>query len=216
MKVGILGSGSVGKVLGGGFAALGHEVMMGTREPEREDVKAWSKKAGGKTSAGSFAEAAGFGEVVVLATAWSGTANAIELAEPANLAGKVVIDTTNPLDFSVPDSPPLLAIGGNDSAGERVQRWMPEARVVKAFNHVGNADMVDPKYTDGPPTMFYCGNDDAAKKVVGKVLADFGWKDPVDLGGIESARYTEPLAMIWITYYFRTGKGGHAFKLIRK
>jgi predicted dinucleotide-binding enzyme len=216
MKVGILGSGSVGKVLGGGFAALGHEVMMGTREPEREDVKDWRKKAGGKTSAGAFADAAGFGEMVVLATAWSGTANAIELAEPANLAGKVLIDTTNPLDFSLPNAPPVLAVGGNDSAGERVQRWIPEARVVKAFNHVGNADMVDPKYPDGSPTMFVCGNDDAAKKAVGRVLVDFGWKDSVDLGGIEAARYTEPLAMVWILHFFRSGKGTHAFKLIRK
>lgn len=216
MKIGILGSGSVGKALGTGFAALGHDVMMGSREPDRDDVKEWRKKAGGKTSSGTFAEAASHAELAVLATAWSGTENAIHLAKPENLKGKVVLDTTNPLDFSAPGKAPSLAVAGNDSAGEWVQRWLPQARVVKAFNIVGNPDMFRPSYPEGPPTMFIAGNDDAAKNEARQVLAAFGWPDVVDLGGIETSRYLEPLAMAWIVTYFRQGKGGHAFKLIRK
>lgn len=216
MKIGILGSGSVGKAIGTGFAALGHDVMMGSREPDRDDVKEWRKGAKGKTSSGTFADAAAHAELAVLATAWSGTENAIKLAKPENLKGKVVIDTTNPLDFSVPGRPPVLAVGGGDSAGENVQRWMPQARVVKAFNIVGNPDMFRPNIPGGPPTMFIAGNDDAAKNEVRQVLEAFGWPDTVDLGGIENSRYLEPLAMVWIVNYFRSGKGGSAFKLIRK
>jgi predicted dinucleotide-binding enzyme len=217
MKIGILGSGSVGKALGVGFATLGHDVMMGSRDPDREDVKEWRKKAGGKASAGAFADTAAHAELAVLATAWSGTENAIRLAKPENLKGKVVIDTTNPLDFSAAGKPPVLAVSGNDSAGERVQKWLPQSRVVKAFNIVGNPDMFRPQFGDGPPTMFIAGNDDGAKGDVRKVLEAFGWPDVVDLGGIDHARYLEPLAMVWIAAYFRGGKGGHAaFKLIRK
>jgi predicted dinucleotide-binding enzyme len=216
MKIGILGTGSVGKAIGIGFAALGHDVMMGSRDPNRDDVKEWRKSAGGTTSSGTFAEAAAHAELAVLATAWSGTENAIKLAKPENLAGKVVIDTTNPLDFSAPGKPPVLAVAGDDSAGESVQRWAPKARVVKAFNIVGNPDMFRPRFADGPPTMFIAGNDDAAKTEVRKVLEAFGWPDTVDLGGIEMSRYLEPLAMVWIVTYFRQGKGGHAFKLLRK
>ncbi|HYJ34323.1 MAG TPA: NAD(P)-binding domain-containing protein [Candidatus Binatia bacterium] len=216
MKIGILGSGSVGKAIGAGFAALGHDVKMGSREPDRDDVKEWRKGAGGKTSSGTFAEAAAHAQLAVLATAWSGTENAIKLAKPENLVGKVVIDTTNPLDFSVPGRPPVLAVAGGDSAGENVQRWLPQARVVKAFNIVGNPDMFRPSYPGGPPTMFIAGNDDGAKNEVRQVLEAFGWPDTVDLGGIENARYLEPLAMVWIVNYFRSGKGGSAFKLIRK
>lgn len=216
MKVGILGSGSVGKAIGAGFAALGHDVMMGSREPDRDDVKEWKKRAGGTASSGTFAQAAEHAELAVLATAWSGTENAIRLARPENLAGKVVIDTTNPLDFSVPGKPPILAVAGSDSAGECVQRWLPQARVVKAFNIVGNPDMFRPQYPGGPPDMFIAGNDDSAKREVGQVLQAFGWPEPVDIGGIESARYLEPMAMVWIMNYFRSGKGGTAFKLLRK
>lgn len=216
MKIGVLGSGSVGKALGVGFAALGHEVMMGSREPDRDDVKEWRKKAGSGAKSGSFADAAAHAELAVLATAWSGTENAIRLAKPENLAGKVVIDTTNPLDFSAPGKPPVLAVAGDNSAGEWVQRWLPQARVVKAFNIVGNPDMFQPQYPGGPPDMFIAGNDDAAKREVGQVLQAFGWGEPIDIGGIESSRYLEPMAMVWILNYFRSGKGGTAFKLLRK
>lgn len=216
MKIGILGSGSVGKAIGIGFATLGHDVMMGSREPERGDVKEWRKKAGGTTSSGTFAEAAQHAQLAVLATAWSGTENAVLLAGPENLAGKVVIDTTNPLDFSAPGKPPILAVAGDASAGELVQSWLPQSRVVKAFNIVGNADMFRPQYPDGPPTMFIAGNDDAARNEVRQVLQAFGWPDVIELGGIENARYLEPMAMVWIVNYIRSQRGGTAFRLIRK
>jgi predicted dinucleotide-binding enzyme len=111
--------------------------------------------------------------------------------------------------------PPGLAIGHTDSAGETVQRLLPEARVVKAFNIVGNPHMYKPRFEEGRPTMFICGNDDSAKKVVTDILTAFGWES-IDIGGIEGSRLLEPLAMLWIVYYFRTNTGNHAFKLLRK
>jgi len=213
MKTGVLGTGDVGKVLGSGFISRGHEVKMGSRDPKSEKVQAWVKKNGTKASSGTFAEAATFGEVIVLATSWEGTENAVKLAEPQNFAGKVVIDAVNPLKFS--DKGPELAVGFSDSAGERVQKWLPGAKVVKAFNTVGNPHMVDPKFPGGPPDMFICGNDAGAKKTVSEICKSFGWPT-IDLGGIESARYLEPLAMVWIKYYFLTQTGNHAIKLLKK
>jgi 8-hydroxy-5-deazaflavin:NADPH oxidoreductase len=214
MKVGILGTGVVGQALGLGFAGRGEPVMIGSRDPGSEKVRAWVAQAGARASAGTFADAAAFGEVTVLATLWSGTENALRLAEPGNLAGKVVIDVTNPLDFS--GGAPRLAVGHDDSGGERVQRWLPEARVVKAFNIITAGAMVDPEYPDGPPTMFICGNDEGAKETVRGICARFGWPDVVDVGGIEGARLLEPLAMLWITHGVRSGSWTHAFRLLRK
>jgi 8-hydroxy-5-deazaflavin:NADPH oxidoreductase len=214
MKIGVLGAGAVGQALGKGFAGIGHDVKIGTRDPGQEKVKSWVTKTGPHASAGTYAEAASFGELLVLATPWSGTQNAITLSDPKNFAGKVVIDVTNPLDFSA-GPPPKLALGHTDSGAEQIQRWIREGRVVKAFNIVGNADMVNPKFPGGPPDMFICGNDDAAKKTVTEILTKFGWST-IDLGGIEGARYIEPLAMVWITYGFRTNQWTQAFKLLRK
>ena len=158
MNVGILGSGDVGQALGNGFVSRGHSVKLGAREAGNEKTAAWAAKHPGKGSAGTFREAAAFGEMLVLATHWSGTENALSLAGSENFKGKVVLDVTNPLVFE-PGQPPRLALGHTDSGGEQVQRWLPEARVVKVFNSVGNAHMVDPKFPGGPPTMFLCGND---------------------------------------------------------
>lgn len=212
MQIGIIGSGQVGQKLADGFIATGHAVKIGTRAPEK--LAAWAAKHGGKASATSFSDAASFGEIVVLATSWEGTASAINLAGAKNFSGKVVIDVTNPLDFSK-GMPPKLALGQTDSAGETVQRLLRDARVVKAFNIVGNPHMFRPDFSGGPPTMFICGNDDRAKKLVTEILDAFGW-ETVDIGGIEGSRLLEPLAMIWIMYYFKTGTGDHAFKLLRK
>lgn len=213
MKIGVLGSGDVGRVLGAGLAHRGHEVKLGTREPKSEKIKAWLGQAGSKASAGTFQEAAEFAELAILATAWSGTENAIRLAGPPNLKGKIVIDATNPLAMS--PSGLVLAVAGNDSAGERVQKWLPGAKVVKAFNTVGNAHMVDPQFPGGPPDMFIAGNDEGAKGQVGEIAASLGWP-VIDLGGIEAARYLEPLAMVWITHVMRMKNSGYAFKLLRK
>jgi predicted dinucleotide-binding enzyme len=214
MRVAILGSGGVGQDLGLGFIELGHEIKMGSRDPHKKEIRAWLAKAGPKASAGTFAEAAAFGELAVLATQWSGTENAIRLAGPANLSGKVVVDATNPLVFR-PDGPPSLAVAGDDSAGEQVQRWLPGARVVKAFNSVNHAYMVHPILPGGPPDMFLCGDDEAARKEIAGICRAFGW-GVIDLGGLEAARLIEPLALIYIRHAIRTGAWDYAFKLLKK
>jgi 8-hydroxy-5-deazaflavin:NADPH oxidoreductase len=214
MKIGILGSGDVGQSLGNGFLATGHEVKIGSREAGNLKAKVWAEKAGPRASTGTFAQAASFAEVAVLATLWSGTENALSLAGAKNLAGKVLIDATNPLVFT-PGQPPALALGHTDSGGEQVQRWLPETRVVKAFNTVGHAHMVNPDFPGGPPDMFICGNDAEAKKVVTGLLEAFGWP-AIDTGGIEGARLLEPLCILWVLYALRAGTWTHAFKLLRK
>jgi 8-hydroxy-5-deazaflavin:NADPH oxidoreductase len=218
MKIGILGSGDVGRRLGDGFIELGHTVKIGSRDPNKKDIAQWvSNHSGeeGKASSGSFAEAAAFAEQLVLATLWDGIPNVIKIADQKNFVGKIVIDVTNPLDFSK-GMPPRLAVGHTDSGGEIIQRMLPKSKIVKAFNIVGNPHMVYPDFPGGPPTMFICGNDEESKKIVtDKILTPFGW-ETIDIGGIEGSRLLESLAMLWITYYFRTNTGNHAFKLLRK
>jgi 8-hydroxy-5-deazaflavin:NADPH oxidoreductase len=218
LKVGILGSGNVGQALGTGFATLGHDVMIGSRDPQNDKLRAWVTRAGERASVGTFADAAAHGELIVLATLWSGTESALDLAGRRHLASKVVIDVTNPLAFD--QGPPHLAIGHTDSGGEQVQRWLPESRVVKAFNTIGNPFMFRPDFPGGPPDMFVCGNDESAKQVVGSICRDFGWS-VVDIGAIEGARLLEPVCMLWLAIMFRqprdqSGTHGVAFKLLRK
>jgi predicted dinucleotide-binding enzyme len=215
MNIGILGSGEVGQKLGGGFIELGHLVKIGTRDPNQEKIKEWIKKSGDSASAGTFSQAASYGQLIVVATSWNGTLEAIRMCDPKHLVDKTVIDVTNPLDFSA-EGLPKLAVGYTDSAGEIIQRLLPEANVVKAFNTVGNPHMVHPEFPNGPPTMFICGNNDNAKKtVVNEFLTKFGWES-IDIGGIEGSRLLEPMAMLWITHYFQTNNGNHAFKLLHK
>lgn len=213
MNIGILGTGIVGTTLGKGFVGRGDKVRMGSREAGNEKAAAWAEEVGAEGSTGTFADAATFGEVVVLATGWSGTENALNLAGPANLAGKVVIDVTNPLAFG-PGGAPGLALGHTDSGGEAVQRWLPDAKVVKAFNIVGSGLMVNPQLPGGPPDMFICGDDDGAKAEVTKILGDFGWA-ALDIGGIEGARLLEPMCILWVIHGVRSGTWNHAFKLLR-
>lgn len=214
MRVGVLGTGDVGRTLGSAFIALGHEAKMGSRSAAGEKASAWAREAGPRASAGSFAEAASHGEVVVLATLGVANESVLRAAGPANLAGKLVLDTTNPLDFSK-GFPPRLALAGNDSGGEQVQRLVPGARVVKVFNTVGHAHMFRPSFPGGPPDMFICGADEGAKRQVEALLRDFGW-GTVDLGGIESSRYLEAMCMVWVLHGARSGSWNHAFKLLRK
>ncbi len=213
MKIGILGSGDVGKKLGSGFVSIGHEVMLGSRDPNSENVRSWIAANGKSASGGTFERTAAFGEVVVLATLWTGTENAIKLAGAKNFAGKVVIDATNPLVFEE-NKPPRLSLGFDDSAGEHVQRWLPGARVVKAFNIVGNQYMVHPQFECGPPDMFIAGDDEEAKKTVTAFLKQFGWS-VIDIGGIDGARLLEPMCILWVLYGIRTGTWHHAFKMLR-
>lgn len=213
MRIGVIGSGDVGLKLADGFSELGHEVMVGSRDPAQQKLVSWSQRHGGKASVGTFEQTALFGEIIVIATLWAGTQSAIKLANPKNFSGKTVIDVTNPLDFS--KGMPTLALGFNDSAGETVQRLLPDSKVVKAFNIVGNPHMIHPEFECGPPTMFICGNSADSKKQVADILEKFGWES-IDIGGIEESRLLEPLAMIWIRHYISTGTGNHAFKLLKK
>jgi predicted dinucleotide-binding enzyme len=213
-KIGVLGTGDVGRVLGTGFASRGHEVKLGSRDPQSDKAVGWAKKNGARASTGTFADVATFGEILVLATRWDGTKSALDLAGAAAFAGKVVIDATNPLDFSH-GMPPRLALGHTDSGGEQVQRWLPKARIVKCFNIVGNTLMVDPKLPGGPPDMWIAGNDESAKKTVGEILHDFGWPAPIDMGAIEGARLLEPMCLVWVLCGARTSTWNHAFKLLR-
>ena len=211
-RIGILGSGDVGQKLGTGFAALGHEVKLGAREATNEKTAAWAKKTGSGASAGSFNDAAKFGDIVVVATLWGGTENALTLAGQENLAGKVVLDVTNPLETSA--SGLRLALGHTDSGGEQVQRWLPKSKVVKTFNTVGNAHFFKPKF-ERAPTMFFAGNYAEAKKVAAAIITEFGW-EALDCGGIEASRLLEPLCILWVGHGARSGTWNHAFKLLTK
>jgi len=211
VTIGILGSGDVGKALARGFILFGHDVKIGSRDPEK--LREWAEAAGPHASTGTFEEAARFGDVLVLATLGTATANAIELAGKSNFDGKVVIDTTNPLELST--GAPRLSVGFDDSLGEQIQRLLPKARVVKAFNTVGNAHMVKPDFPNGPPTMFIAGNDDESKRLVSQICDHFGW-DVSDLGGIESSRYLEPMCMTWVVHGIRSKSWNHAFKMLKK
>jgi predicted dinucleotide-binding enzyme len=211
MKVGIIGAGQVGKALAEGFAAHGNEVMISSRSPDQ--LEEWTQGVKG-AEAGSYAETAQFAELACLCTPWDGSEQALGQAGADNLAGKVVIDVTNPLVFEG-DGPPKLGVGFDDSAGEQVQRLLPDSKVVKCFNIVGSPFMADPDLPGGPPTMFIGGDDEEAKKTVGEILSDFGWEWN-DLGGIEMSRYLEPLAMVWIVAGARGGTWDQAFKLLRQ
>jgi predicted dinucleotide-binding enzyme len=212
MQIGILGSGGVGQALGLGFIKLGHEVKLGSRSPDK--LKPWVDKGGKRASTGSFEDTARFADIAVVATLWSGTESALKLAgAPTSLAGKVVMDVTNPLIYEE-GKPPRLSLGHTDSGGEQLQRWLPQSKVVKAFNTVGQAHMVDPKFPGGPPDMFICGEDASAKQVVAGFCKSFGW-GVVDAGGIDGARLLEPLCILWVDYGLRTQTWNHAFKLLR-
>ena len=211
MKVGILGSGEVGKSFARGFGAIGHEVMIGSRSPEK--LSEFVSGQGGRVASGTFNEAASFGDLIVLATLGVATEEAINLAGKQNFEHKVVIDATNPLDFST--GAPRLSVGHTDSLGEQVQRTLPNARVVKAFNTVGNPLFFKPQLPGGPPDMFIAGNDAAAKKLVSQVCAAFGW-GVIDLGGIEASRHLEPMCMVWVLHGVLSGSWTHAFKMLHK
>jgi predicted dinucleotide-binding enzyme len=212
-RIGVIGSGVVGQTLAGGFIKHGFETMVGSREPRK--LKEWVAKAGSLAKAGTVQEAARFGEIVVLAVKGTGAEDTVRLAGPEALAGKVVIDTTNP----IADAPPVNGVlkfftSLDQSLMERLQRLSPNARFVKAFSSVGNALMVNPKLAGGPPTMFICGNDADAKKEVVGILKLFGWEIE-DAGAAEAARAIEPLCMLWCIPGFLKNDWVHAFKLVR-
>ncbi|HXI91373.1 MAG TPA: NAD(P)-binding domain-containing protein [Blastocatellia bacterium] len=211
MKVGVLGSGDVAKVLATGFLKHGHDVMMGTRSAAK--LADWeTKNPTGRV--GSFDAAAKFADLVVLAVKGTAAAAALRAAGAQNLTGKPVIDATNP----IADAPPRNGVLSfftnlNESLMEILQTEFQDALLVKAFNSVGNARMVNPQFEGGKPTMFICGNDDGAKEAVTGILDQFGW-ETADMGKVEAARAIEPLCMLWCIPVFIRNQSTHAFKLL--
>ncbi len=211
MKIGVLGSGIVGQVLAAGFLKHGFEVMLGTRSPEK--LKEWAaKNPAGRT--GNFEATAQFADLIVLAVKGNIASDVLRASGASNIAGKIVIDATNP----IADAPSVNGVlrfftDINESLMERLQREFAGAKFVKAFNSVGSAFMVNPGFKGGKPTMFVCGNDDAAKKTVTIILDQFGW-EIADMGKVESARAIEPLCMLWCIPGMLRNQWSHAFKLL--
>ncbi|MFI5193044.1 MAG: NADPH-dependent F420 reductase [Chitinophagales bacterium] len=214
MKIGIIGSGEVGRVLGNAFLQEGHQVFLGTRDPSKEVVVKWkSENPGAKT--GCFEEAASFGELLVLAVAGHAAENALQMAGAKNLNGKTIIDITNPIAPAAPEKGLLkFTTGLNESLMEKLQQKFPAAKCVKAFNSVGSSLMYKPSFTEGKPTMFICGNDAEAKKQVTVILTSFGWETE-DMGTAEAARAIEPLCILWCIPGFLRNQWTHAFKLLK-
>jgi len=213
MRVGVLGSGDVAKVLAAGFLKHGHQVKIGSRTAGK--LAEWAVRNPG-AQAGTFAEAAEFGELIVLAVKGTAAAEALSLTGEKNLRGKTVMDACNPIEDAPPDNGVLRFFTDmNESLMEGLQRQFPEANFVKAYNSVGNACMIDPDFQGGRPTMFICGNSDAAKKQVSEVNEQFGW-ETADMGKVEAARAIEPLCMLWCIPGFVRNDWTHAFKLLVK
>ena len=214
MKVGILGSGIVGQTLGSGFIKYGHQVKIGTSNPNK--LNDWIKSSGKNASVGSFADAASFGEIIILAVKGTATMNVLEKAGSKNLADKTIIDATNPIE----EVPPVNGVlkfftDQNYSLMEQLQSNYPESNFVKAFSCVGNSSMVDPDFGGQKPTMFIAGNNDDSKNVVKKILDTFGW-EVEDMGKAEAARAIEPLCILWCIPGFLQNRWTHAFKLLKK
>jgi predicted dinucleotide-binding enzyme len=208
MRIGIIGAGSVGGALGRGWVRAGHEVRFGVRDASSPKVQALLAETGAQGA--SVAEAAAASEVVVLATPWEGTREAVRSA--GGLAGKIVFDCTNAL---APQFAGLVH-GAGSSAGEEVASWVPGARVVKIFNSTGANNMADPDFNGVAATMFYCGDDAEAKTVAARLAADLGF-DPVDAGALDQARLLEPLALLWIRLAYAQKQGRDiAFKLMKR
>ena len=201
MRIGILGTGIVGKTLATRLTKLGHEVRMGSRAAGGDKASAWVKESGGKASEGSFADAAAHAEMVFNCTAGIASLDALKAAGAQNLQGKVLVDVSNPLDFSR-GMPPTHAVCNTDSLAEQIQRAFPTAKVVKALNTVTAALMVEPSLIPGVHTMFVSGNDAKAKaEVIDLLKTGFGWKEVIDLGDITAARAQEMYLALWVRLF---------------
>lgn len=212
MKIGIIGSGDVAQSLGSGLLAKGYSVMIGTRDPKKKALLAWNKSQKNKAEIGTTTRAAAFGELAILAIAWHATEDVLALVRP-ELAGKVVIDVTNPLIYNDDESPSLL-VGHTMSGGEIVQQSLPDSHVVKTLNYINHANMVNPSYKQGLPIMFVCGNNDSAKHQVRDLLQDLGWEDMLNIGAIEKSRLLESLSLLWIEYGATRDTWNHAFAVL--
>ncbi len=216
MKIGVLGTGTVGQTISSKLAELGHEVKMGSRSAKHEGATEWAKEHGDKASNGTFADAAAFGELVFNCTSGEGALAALSAAGDKNLDGKILIDLSNPLDFSK-GMPPSLFAGNTDSLGENIQKKFPGAKVVKTLNTINANVMVDPaRVGGGDHDLFMSGNDAEAKATVGKFLMEqFGWKNVIDLGDITTARGTESYLPLWLRLMGALGSADFNVKIVR-
>lgn len=217
MKIAVLGTGMVGDTIGSKLIGLGHEVMMGSRSAENEKALAFLAKHPGKAWIGTFSDAAAFGEIIFNCTSGGASVEALRLAGESNLAGKIVIDLANPLDFSS-GSTVSLSVVNTDSLGETIQRTFPGAKVVKTLNTVWCGLMVNPGMINGGDhTIFVCGNDASAKETVKEILISFGWRHDciLDLGDISKARGTEMYLPLWLSVYGKTKNGAFNVKIVR-
>jgi predicted dinucleotide-binding enzyme len=199
MKIGVLGTGAVGRRIATKLVELGHEVTMGSRSAQSDGLREWLGEMGDGANGGTFAEAASGAELVFNCTSGKASLDALAAAGAESLAGKVLVDVSNPLDFSR-GMPPTLSICNDDSLGERIQATFPEAKVVKTLNTMNNQVMTEPGRLPGAHNVFVCGEDEGAKVTVTELLQSFGWPREaiVDLGGIDAARGTEMYLPLWL------------------
>lgn len=216
MKIAVLGTGMVGDTIGSKLIDLGHEVFMGSRTASNEKAKAFELRHNGKARAGKFSEAALYGEILFNCTAGAGSINALEMADERNIAGKIIVDISNPLDFSF-GNPPILSLSNTSSLGEEIQKRFPDTKVVKALNTMWCGLMVNPSMiNDGDHNTFVCGNDTDAKEKVKEILMSFGWKakNILDLGDITSARGMEMYLPLWLRIWGATKNGAFNIKIV--
>jgi predicted dinucleotide-binding enzyme len=213
MRYGVVGTGMVGQTLGTKLVGLGHDVMMGSRSAQNEKARAWLAAVGGRARASTFADAARHGEILVNCTQGTVSLDVLRSVDRGDLAGKVLIDVANPLDFSTGSL--TLSICNTDSLGESIQREFPELRVVKTLNTCNCQVMVNPDRVRGEHDVFVCGNDAAAKETVTALLRDFGWRSIIDVGNIIAARATEQLLPIWVNLYGLYGTADFNFRIVR-
>jgi 8-hydroxy-5-deazaflavin:NADPH oxidoreductase len=215
-KIGVFGTGVVGNTIGTKLVQLGYEVMMGSRTAANEKAIAWVEANGKNASTGTFKNAAEFGNIIFNCTKGDSALEVFKQAGIDKFKGKVVVDVSNPLDFSKGMPPSLIPQYTNtNSLGEEIQKLLPDANVVKTLNIVNCEVMVNAKKSGGDPTMFISGNNAEAKEKIKALLDQFGWKDIIDLGDITAARGTEMLLPIWLRTYMATGNGYFGFKIIR-
>jgi len=214
MRIGVLGTGDVGKRLATKMVAQGNEVKIGSRTSKNPKALAWAKANGRNASAGSFKEAAEFGQIVFNCTPGAVSLAALKAAGADNLEGKVLVDVSNPLDFSK-GMPPTLTVCNTDSVGEEIQRAFPKSKVVKAFNTMSNEIMTDPKAVKGQHDIFLCGNDAKAKAAVVKIMKSFGWASPIDLGDITGSRGMEMILPLWVRLMMTLNIRKFNFKVVR-
>jgi predicted dinucleotide-binding enzyme len=216
MKIGIIGTGMVGASLGTKLIELGHEVKMGSRVANNEKAVKWHSTLGLNASQGTFADAASFGEIIFNCTKGDGAIDALKAAGEKNLNGKILVDVSNPLDFSKGMPPSLYpALSNTNSLGEEIQKTFPKAKVVKALNTMNCVLMVNPSLVPGSHDLFICGNDESAKTKVTEIVKSFGWTSIIDLGDITGARATEMLLPIWVRLMMKYQSPNFNFKIVK-